>query len=85
MMPAVFYLCSNTVYTNSSGNFYILRSRGPTVKFTIFKSAARASMTSERLEDFILISSEKAVLDNIDLSVTVIKFAAAGRHCLFDR
>jgi hypothetical protein len=31
------------------------------------------------MEDLILMSSEKAVLDNIELSVIVNKFAAAGR------
>jgi hypothetical protein len=37
-------------------------------------------MTSGRREDLILMSSEKSVLDNIDLSVTIVnKFAAAGR------
>jgi len=48
-------------------------------KVDIVKSAVRASMTSERLEDLILISSEKVVLDNIDLSTIVDKFAADGR------
>jgi hypothetical protein len=31
------------------------------------------------MEDLILMSSEKAVLDNTDLSIIVNKFAAAGR------
>ena len=45
----------------------------------IDKSAVRSSMTSERLEDFVLISSEKAVLDSIELAVIVDKFAATAR------
>ena len=45
----------------------------------IVKSAVRSSMTSERLEDFILISSEKTVLDSIELDVIVDKFAAKTR------
>jgi len=38
-------------------------------KVDIVKSAVRSSMTSERLEDFILISLEKTVLDSIELAV----------------
>ena len=41
--------------------------------------AVRASMISERLEDLILISSEKILFDNINLSVVIDKFAASGR------
>ena len=48
----------------------------------IVKSAVRSSMTSERLEDFILISSEKTVLDSIKLAVIVDKFAATARALL---
>ena len=48
-------------------------------KVDIVKSAVRSSMTSERLEDFILISSEKTVLDSIELDVIVDKFAAKTR------
>jgi hypothetical protein len=48
-------------------------------KVDIVRSAVRSSMTSERLEDFILISSEKTVLDGIDLAVIVDKFAATAR------
>ena len=38
-------------------------------------------MTSERLEDFILISSEKTVrlLDSIELAVIVDKFTVTAR------
>jgi len=36
-------------------------------------------MTSERLGDLILISSEKVLLDNINLSVVIDKFAASDR------
>ena len=45
----------------------------------INKSAVRSSMASEILEDFVLISSEKAVLDSIELAVIVDKFAATDR------
>ena len=41
-------------------------------KVDIVKSAVRESMTSERLDDLILISSE-------NLSVVIDKFAASGR------
>ena len=51
-------------------------------KVDIVKSSVRSSMTSERLEDFILISLEKAVLDSIELAVTVDKFAATARALL---
>ena len=48
-------------------------------KVDIVRSAVRSSMTSERLEDFILISSEKTSLDSIELAVIVDKFAATAR------
>lgn len=48
-------------------------------KVNIVKSAVRSSMNSERLEDFILISSEKTVLGSIELAVIVDKFAATAR------
>ena len=48
-------------------------------KVDIVKSAVRASMTSERLEDLILISSEKGVLDTINISVIIDKLAAVKR------
>ena len=48
-------------------------------KVDIVKSAVRASMTSERLEDLVLISSEKGVLDTINISVIIDKFAAVTR------
>ena len=56
------------------------------IKVDIVKSAVRSSMTSERLEDFILISSEKTVLDSIELVVIykVDKFATAGVLLLRD-
>ena len=41
--------------------------------------AVRASMISERLEDLILISPEKILFDNINLSVVIDKFAVSGR------
>ena len=42
-------------------------------KVDIVKSAVKSSMTSERLEDFILISSEQTVLDSIELAVIVAR------------
>ena len=51
-------------------------------KVDIVKSAVRSSTTSERLEDFIPISSEKTVLDSIELAVRVDKFAATARALL---
>ena len=57
------------------------RDRAPS-KVDIIMSAVRSSMTSERLEDFILISSEKTVLDSIELAVIVDKFAATARALL---
>ena len=51
-------------------------------KVDIVKSAIRSSMTSERLKDFILISSEKTVLNSIELAVVVDKFEATARALL---
>ena len=51
-------------------------------KVGIVKSAVRSSMTSESLEDVILISSEKTVLDSIELAVIDDKFAATARALL---
>ena len=51
-------------------------------KVDIVKSAVRSSITSERLEDFILIFSEKTVRDSIELAVIVDKFAATARALL---
>jgi len=48
-------------------------------KVDIVKSAVRSSMASERLEDLILILSEKTVLDTLNISVIVDKFAAVPR------
>jgi hypothetical protein len=48
-------------------------------KVDIVKSTVRSSMTSERLEDLILISSEKTILDSIELAVIDDKFAATAR------
>ena len=42
-------------------------------KVDIVKSAVKSSMTSERLEDFTLISSAKTVLNSIELAVIVDK------------
>ena len=51
-------------------------------KVDIVMSAVRSSMTSKRLEDFILISSEKTVLNSIELAVIVDKFEATARALL---
>ena len=51
-------------------------------KVDIVKSAVKSSMTLERLEDCIPISSEKTVLDSIELAVIVDKFAATARALL---
>lgn len=48
-------------------------------KVDLVKSAIRASMCSDRLEDFIILSSEKTVLDNISLSNVVDRFALGDR------
>ena len=45
----------------------------------LIKSAVRASMTSDRLEDFVIISCEKNVTDSIALSAIVDRFAAVQR------
>ena len=50
-------------------------------KVDIVKSAVISSL-SERLEDVPLISSEKTVLDSIELAVIVDKFAATARALL---
>jgi len=43
------------------------------------KSAVRASMRSERLDNLVLISAEKSVLDSIKMSGVVNKFALHKR------
>ena len=48
-------------------------------KVDLIKSAVRASMTSERLEDLVLISAEKTVLDSVELSSVINSFAACNR------
>jgi hypothetical protein len=47
----------------------------------LVKSAVRSSMTSCRLADLIMISSEESVIDNLDLShiPTVNQFALSSR------
>ena len=50
-------------------------------KVDIVKSAVRSSMTSERLEDFKMIS-EKTVPDSTELAVIVYKFVATARALL---
>jgi hypothetical protein len=49
-------------------------------KVDLVKSAVRASMTSDRLEDLVLISSEKNIVDKVDLSVVVTRFALLNRR-----
>jgi len=48
-------------------------------KVDILKSAVRASMASERLEDLNLFSSEKVVLNTLNFPVMIDKFAAVSR------
>ena len=45
----------------------------------IIKSAVRASMTAERLEDMVIISSEKKTLDALSLTAVVDRFALQDR------
>ena len=40
-------------------------------KVDLIKSSVRASMGSERLEDLVIISSEKSTLDSLEMSVIV--------------
>jgi hypothetical protein len=48
-------------------------------KVDLVKSAVRASMTSERLQDLVWISAEKNLLDSIQLSSVIDRFAASNR------
>ena len=48
-------------------------------KVDLIKSAVRASMLSDRLEDLVIISSEKSIADNVDVSSVVNRFAAVDR------
>ena len=48
-------------------------------KVAFVKSAVRSSMTSCRLADLIIISSEKSVIDNLDLSHVVNRFSLSPR------
>ena len=45
-------------------------------KVNLVKSAVRASMASERLEDLISISSDRTVLDTLKIHVIIDKFDA---------
>ena len=47
-------------------------------KVDLIKPAVSASMGSERLEDLVLISSEKSVLDSIEMCAVVDRFAKRG-------
>lgn len=51
-------------------------------KVDLVKSSIRASMTSNRLEDLVLISCEKGIVDKINLSAVVDRFAAIDRKLL---
>jgi len=51
-------------------------------KVDLVKSAVRASMSSERLEHLVLISSEKSALDSVNVSAVVSRFAALGNRKL---
>jgi hypothetical protein len=48
-------------------------------KVGLIKSAVRACMLSDRLEDLVIISSEKLVVDSLDLSSVVNRFAMIER------
>ena len=48
-------------------------------KVDLIKTALRASMAGERLEDHVLISSEKNILDAIDLNAVINTFKAQPR------
>jgi len=48
-------------------------------KVDIIKSAVRASMTAERLEDMVIISSKKKTLDALSLTAVVDRFALQDR------
>ena len=48
-------------------------------KVDLVKSAVRASMTSDRLEDLVIISSEKNVVDNVEIHAVVSRFANVER------
>lgn len=48
-------------------------------KVALIKSAVRASMGSERLEDLVIISSEKCIVDNLDLASVVSRFSVVNR------
>ena len=47
-------------------------------KVDLIKPAVSASMGSERLEDLVLISSEKSVLGSIEMYAVVDRFAKRG-------
>lgn len=48
-------------------------------KVDLIKSAIRARMGSDRLEDLVIVSSEKHILDNLDLFAVVDRFALHNR------
>ena len=48
-------------------------------KVDLVKTAVRSSMTSDRLQDLVLLSAEKTVLDAVDINSVVNRFAACTR------
>ena len=48
-------------------------------KVDLVKSAVRASMGSDRLEDLVIISSEKSIVDSVDLALVVNQFSVVNR------
>jgi len=48
-------------------------------KVALVKSAVRSSMTSQRLTDLVIVSSEKSVVDGLELSAVVDRFASFPR------
>ena len=61
-------------FTNTARNFCIMWA-STQYKVDLVKSAVWASMASGRLEDLILISSEKTVFDTLKIHVIIDKFA----------
>ena len=45
----------------------------------LVKTAVRSSMTSGRLQDLVLLSAEKTVLDAVDITSVINRFAARSR------
>ena len=45
----------------------------------LIKTAVRATMTSERLEDLVVISAEKTVADAVDIESVITRFTGRPR------